>query len=61
MLQFESSSETPPRLARYLYAAQLLRGRRVLDIGSGGEKVARFIAERGARSVLALHLDGVVS
>ena len=58
MSQLESSALTSPSLARYLYVASLLRGRRVLDIGSGGAKNARFIADRGARGVLSLHIDG---
>lgn len=53
MSQHESSSESAPSLARYLYVASLLRGRRVLDIG-GSATSARFIADRGARGVVSL-------
>jgi len=57
MSQHESSSESSRGLARYLYVASLVRGRRILEIGGGGAG-ARFLMERGARSVLCLETNG---
>lgn len=45
------------RLARYLYAAPLVRIRRVLDIGGDAEGGA-LLSQHGARSVLVLHTEG---
>ncbi|MBL9005374.1 MAG: hypothetical protein JNJ46_14065 [Myxococcales bacterium] len=45
------------RLARYLYAAPLVRIRRVLDIGGDAEGGA-LLSQHGARSVLVLQTDG---
>lgn len=44
------------RLARYLYVASLVRGRRVLDIDCGEGQGSTFLVERGAQSVLGLSL-----
>lgn len=45
------------RLARYLYAAPLVRIRRVLDIGGDAEGGA-LLSQHGARSVLVLQTEG---
>ncbi len=47
-------------MARYLYAAPLVRIRRVLDIGGDAEGGA-LLSQHGARSVLVLHTGGEVS
>lgn len=48
------------RLARYLYAAPLVRIRRVLDIGGDAEGGA-LLSQHGARSVLVLQTGGEVA
>lgn len=52
-------SERHSRLARYLYAADLARGRRLLDIGGDGEG-AQLLLERGAQAAIGLVLSGAV-
>ena len=52
-------SERHQRLARYLYAAELCRGRRLLDIGGDGEG-AQLLLERGAQAAIGLVLAGSV-
>src|SRR3569832_795870 len=44
------------RLARYLYAADLVAGKRVLDIECGPGHGAALLADKGAASVLGLRL-----
>lgn len=46
------------RLARLLYAAELVRGRRVLEIGAPDGDGAAFLLDRGARNVLVLSPAG---
>lgn len=58
MPQHASTTPSQSRLARYLYVAALIRGRRVLEIGCGDGEGAQFLAKRGARSVLGLDVDG---
>src|SRR5438132_2492476 len=45
------------RLARYQYLDDLIRGRRVLEIGGGDGRGAAFLRERGAAQVLGLDPD----
>ena len=46
-----------PHVARYLFAAEWTRGRRVLDCGTGVGYGARLLRSLGASSVLAVDLD----
>jgi chromosome segregation ATPase/SAM-dependent methyltransferase len=49
--------ERARRLARYLYAADLVPGKRVLDVGCGDGQGAALVADKGAAAVVALRLD----
>ena len=52
-----SLSPTYWRLARYLYAADLVAGKRVLDLGCAEGEGAALLLDRGAQSVVGLDLD----
>ena len=45
------------RLARYLYAADLVGGKRVLDLGCSDGEGAALLLDRGAQSVVGLDVD----
>ncbi len=45
------------RLARYLYVAPLIAGKRVLEIGCGDGQGPTYLIERGAKAVLGLRID----
>ncbi len=45
------------RLARYLYAADLVAGKRVLDLGCADGEGAALLLDRGAQSVVGLDVD----
>lgn len=56
------SSQSPlapayARLARYLYAAEFVVGKRILDIGCSDGEGAALLLDRGALSVLGFDLD----
>lgn len=46
-----------PHLARYFFAAEKARGRRILDAGSGSGYGTRILATAGASSVVGVDLD----
>ncbi len=52
-----SLSPTYWRLARYLYAADLVAGKRVLDLGCAEGEGAALLLDRGAQSVVGLDVD----
>src|SRR5438105_2997549 len=45
------------RLARYLYLDDLIRSRKLLEIGCGDGRAAAFLAQRGAGQVLGIDWD----
>jgi len=45
------------RLARYLYAADLVAGKRVLDLGCADGEGSALLLDRGAQSVVGLDVD----
>lgn len=47
----------PPHLARYLYASELVRGRRILDAGCGAGYGIRILADAGATLAVGLDCD----
>jgi SAM-dependent methyltransferase len=51
------TADSAGHLARYLYAAKLVEGRRVLDAGTGLGYGAAILKEAGARSVQAVDID----
>ena len=45
------------RLARYIYAADLVAGKRILDLGCADGEGAALLLDRGAQSVVGLDVD----